>query len=149
MGLFLVCCFSHWKCSCSIEMTIDSTYTSLCFYCQQGIGSMVFYLQFLKCIIKRTVSSLTGDHLCFTFSLFSNSHCSTWIVTNAWTCHLRRTRWSPLWETAVAAAPSSGCSVTWPWASDPSPQHYLLLLTWPTIHTLTRWLLTHNLCFLL
>lgn len=43
-----------------------------------------------------------------------------WTATSAWTCRPRRTRWCPRWETATTAAPSSGCSATWPWASDPS-----------------------------
>lgn len=53
--------------------------------------------------------------------LSSDSHCYTWTATSVWTCRLRRTRWCPPWETATTAALSSGCSVTWPWASDPSP----------------------------
>ena len=53
--------------------------------------------------------------------LSSDSHCCTWTATSVWTCRLRRTRWCPPWETAMTAALSSGCSVTWPWASDPSP----------------------------
>lgn len=66
---------------------------------------------------------------CFVFSSFLSSDllCCMWIATSAWTCPLRTTRWSPHWETAMAAVPSSGCSVTWPLASDSSPQSSVVL----------------------
>lgn len=54
-------------------------------------------------------------------SLSSDSPCCMWTATSVWTCRPRRTRWCPPWETATAAALSSGCSATWPWAPDPSP----------------------------
>lgn len=63
-----------------------------------------------------------------------------WTATSVWTCRLRRTRWSPPWETATAAALSSGCSVTWPWASDPSP--HLTSPTTTTTHPNQSWLST-------
>lgn len=54
--------------------------------------------------------------------LFSGSPCCTWTATSVWTCRRRKTRWFPPSETATTAARSSGCSVTWPWASDPHPR---------------------------
>lgn len=65
---------------------------------------------------------------CFSSFLSSDLLCCMWIATSAWTCPLRTTRWSPHWETAMAAVPSSGCSVTWPLASDSSPHSSVLLL---------------------
>lgn len=53
--------------------------------------------------------------------LFSGSLCCTWTATSVWTCRRRKTRWFPPSETATTAARSSGCSVTWPWASDAHP----------------------------
>lgn len=69
------------------------------------------------------VCALMWSHVynCFCPPLPSDSPCCMWTATSVWTCRLRRTRWCPPWETATTAAPSSGCSVTWPWASDPSP----------------------------
>lgn len=54
----------------------------------------------------------------FILLLFSGSPCCTWTATSVWTCHQKKTSWFPPSETATTAAPSSGCSVTWPWASD-------------------------------
>ncbi len=78
--------------------------------------------------------------LCLCPSLSSDSPCCMWTATSVWTCRLRRTRWSPLWETATAAALSSGCSVTWPWVSDPSP--HLPSPPTTTTHPNQSWLST-------
>lgn len=71
----------------------------------------------------------------FILLLFSGSPCCTWTATSVWTCRQKKTSWFPPSETATTAAPSSGCSVTWPWASDP-PSAPLPSLA---LHTITRW----------
>lgn len=77
----------------------------------------------------------------FVLLLFSVSPCCTWTATSVWTCRQKKTSWFPPSESATTAAPSSGCSVTWPWASDPpsAPLPVLRSFTTLDLHTITRW----------
>lgn len=73
----------------------------------------------MKVHLYISVHLILHDFFPFILLLFSGSPCCTWTATSVWTCRQKKTSWFPPSETATTAAPSSGCSVTWPWASDP------------------------------
>lgn len=108
---FSVSCEKSVKCVCEGSSLYLSPFELLHSRIQRHKGSMIYSL----------------------LLLFSGSPCCTWTATSAWTCRRRKTRWFPPSETATTAARSSGCSVTWPWASEPhlSPAAGALVLNDP------------------
>lgn len=111
--------------SCGSTTTVFSLNTHFCCYYICSHSAAMEWISVscgksVKCVYEGSSLYFSPFHFTwFILLLFSASPCCTWTATSVWTCRQKKTSWFPPSETATTAAPSSGCSVTWPWASDP------------------------------